>query len=307
MKKTTHNKRNGLFRFLGVFILIIAILAASAYFKVTNTVKQIHEPIHRVMSIKRKIPVSIKEQEPISLLFLGVDERKGDKGRSDTIIVVTINPTTNTTKMISIPRDTYTEIQGKKVWDKINHAYAFGGIDMSLRTVEHFLDIPIDYVVQINMESFKDIIDAVDGITINNPTVFTSLGSSFSKGTISLTGDQALNYIRMRYEDPHGDFGRQDRQKLVAQAMLRKGASVNSLLNYQQIFKTVENNVRTNMEFNEMMEIQKHYTDALGEIEQLFFKKGHGKEMKKTWYYIPDHDELKELQNEFKMHLNLND
>ena len=259
MKNSTHKKRDWFFRILGAFILIIAIMGVSAYFKVTNTVKEIHEPINRVMSAMRDIPVSVKEQEPISLLFLGVDERIGDKGRSDTIIVVTVNPTTKSTKMISIPRDTYTEIEGKGISDKINHAYAFGGIEMSLNTVEHFLDIPIDYVVQINMDSFKDIINAVDGITINNPTDFNSLGTSFSKGEITLTGDEALKYIRMRYEAPLGDFGRQDRQKLVAQAMLRKGASINSLLNYQQIFKTVENNVRTNMEFNDMMEIQKNY------------------------------------------------
>ena len=90
----------------------------------------------------------------------------------------------------------------------------------------------------------------------------------------------------MRYKDPLGDFGRQDRQKVVAQAILLKGASINSILNYQQIFTSVENNVRTNMEFGDMIEIQKHYKKALGEIEQLFFKKGHGQEIKDIWYYM---------------------
>lgn len=307
MKKKTRRKTGWIFKILGVFVLIISILGLSAYFKVTNTVKQIHEPINRVMSVKREVPVSIKEKQPVSLLLLGVDERKGDKGRSDTIIVVTINPTTNSTKMISIPRDTYTEIQGKGISDKINHAYAFGGIDMSTSTVEKFLDIPIDYVVQINMESFKDIIDAIDGITINNVTDFISLGSSFPKGEISLNGDEALSYIRMRYEDPLGDFGRQNRQKLVVQAILRKSASINGVLNYHQIFKTIEDNVRTNMQFKDMTEIQKNYKEAFKEIDQLYFKKGHGQDMKDVWYYMPDKDELKELQNELKTHLSLND
>ncbi len=306
MKNSTHKKRFWFFAIFCSFILIITIAGGTAYFKVANTVKQIHEPTNRVMSAMRNVPVIIKEQEPISLLFLGVDERKDDKGRSDTIIVVTINPTTNSTKMISIPRDTYTEILGKGISDKINHAYAFGGIDMSLSTVEHFLDIPIDYVIQVNMEGFKDVIDAVDGISINNPTDFISQSTYFPEGEISLSGNDALKYIRMRYKDPLGDFGRQDRQKVVAQAILLKGASINSILNYQQIFASVENNVRTNMEFGDMIEIQKHYKKALGEMEQLFFKKGHGQEIKNIWYYMQDPDELKEIQNELKTHLNLN-
>lgn len=306
MQNPTRRKRTWLLKILAVFTLLVTIAGSDAYFKVTTAMQQIHEPINRVMSVMRNVPVSIEEQEPVSFLFLGVDERTGDKGRSDTIIVVTINPTENSTKMISIPRDTYTAIIGRGTTDKINHAYAFGGIDMSLSTVEHFLDIPIDYVVQVNMESFKDIIDAVGGIRITNPTNFMSAGSSFPEGELSLSGDEALKYIRMRYEDPLGDFGRQNRQKAVAQAMLHKGASINSLLNYQQIFKTVEANVRTNMEFNDMVEIQKHYKKALGDTEQLFFEKGHGKVMHDIWYYMPDADELTTIQNQFKTHLNLN-
>lgn len=305
MKKNKRRKWYVLFRVLGVCIVVLTILGGTVFLKVTTTAKHIHEPVNRIMSTKRIIPVSTKDKEPISLLLLGVDERRGDKGRSDTMIVITINPSTNSTKMVSIPRDTYAQIEGKGLSDKMNHAFAFGGVMMSMSTVEQYLDIPIDYVIQINMESFKNIIDLVDGILINNPTHFTSLGSSFPEGEIYLSGNEALKYIRMRYEDPLGDFGRQDRQKIVAQAMLRKAASIDSLLNYQQIFKAVENNVRTNMEFRDMVEIQKHYKEAFREMEQLFFTKGHGKEMNGIWYYISDPDELIEIQNTFKTHLNL--
>ena len=124
------------------------------------------------MSEKREDPVVFKDAEPFSMLVLGVDEREGDKGRSDTMIVMTVNPETKSTKMVSIPRDTYTEIVGQGFNDKINHAYAFGGIEMSMDTVENLLDIPIDYVVQVNMDSFKDIVDAVGGISINNTLDF---------------------------------------------------------------------------------------------------------------------------------------
>ncbi|MHC8517876.1 LCP family glycopolymer transferase [Sporosarcina sp. ITBMC105] len=305
MKKRKFKKWQWIVAILGLFFVGIIIFGISVYMKFTDTVKVIHEPLDRTVSEKREEPVSIQKQEPFSVLLLGVDEREGDKGRSDTIIVLTVNPTTQSTKMLSIPRDTYTEIVGKGFSDKINHAYAFGGIDMSLRTVEQLLDIPIDYTVQVNMDSFKEIVDAVGGITIENPLEFKSSGSIFKKGQISLNGEEALTYIRMRYEDPRGDFGRQDRQKLVVQAILREGASLNSLLHYRSIFNAVGKNVRTNMDFDEIMDVQKNYKSAVGTIDQLFFEQGTGKTMNGIWYYIADVEELEAIQNELRTHLAL--
>ncbi|MEZ7173197.1 LCP family protein [Sporosarcina sp. OR05] len=305
MNKRKFKKWQWIAGIFGLFAVLILIFGIAVYMKFADTVKEIHEPLDRTVSEKRDEPVSIQKQEPFSVLLLGVDEREGDKGRSDTIIVLTVNPTTQSTKMLSIPRDTYTEIVGKGFSDKVNHAYAFGGIDMSLRTVEQLLDIPIDYTVQVNMDSFKEIVDAVGGITIENPLEFKSSGSTFKKGQISLSGEEALTYIRMRYEDPRGDFGRQDRQKLVVQAILREGASLNSLLNYRSIFNAVGKNVRTNMDFDEIMDVQKNYKSAVGTINQLFFEQGTGKTMNGIWYYIADVEELETIQNELRAHLAL--
>lgn len=305
MNKRKFKKWQWIAGILGLFAVVVLIFGIAVYMKFTDTVKEIHEPLDRTVSEKRDEPVSIQKQEPFSVLLLGVDEREGDKGRSDTIIVLTVNPTTQSTKMLSIPRDTYTEIVGKGFSDKINHAYAFGGIDMSLRTVEQLLDIPIDYTVQVNMDSFKEIVDAVGGITIENPLEFNSSGSTFKKGQISLNGEEALTYIRMRYEDPRGDFGRQDRQKLVVQAILREGASFNSLFNYRSIFNAVGKNVRTNMDFDEIIDVQKNYKSAVGTINQLFFEQGTGKTMNGIWYYIADEEELEAIKNELRTHLAL--
>ena len=119
--------------------------------------------------------------EPVSILLLGADERGEDKGRSDSLMVITLNPKNNSMKTVSIPRDTYTEIVGKGKSDKINHAYAFGGVDMSVATVEKFLNVPINYYIEVNMEGFKDIVDAVGGVDVNNDLEFTQDGSSFCK------------------------------------------------------------------------------------------------------------------------------
>ncbi|MHA6258827.1 LCP family glycopolymer transferase [Sporosarcina sp. CAU 1771] len=289
----------------GIIVSVLVIYGVMIYSNLTETAKEMHEPIDRTVSEKREEAVAFGKQEPFSLLVLGVDEREDDKGRSDTIIVMTVNPELKSTKMVSIPRDTYTEIAGKNFKDKINHAYAFGGIEMSMATVENLLDIPIDYIVQVNMDSFKDIVDAFGGIKINNTLDFTVGSTVFPKGDVSLNGEEALSFVRMRYEDPRGDFGRQDRQKQVIQAVLSQGASLNSLLNYKSIFSALGNNIKTNMTFEEMVEVQKNYKDAAKNVEQIYINEGIGEMKSGIWYYIMNETELENVQNELKMHLEM--
>lgn len=286
---------------LGLIVIGVGIYLFSIYNSFTNTLDEIHEPIDRPVSDMRVDEVKLNEKNPFSVLLLGVDEREGDRGRSDTMVVLTVNPEDKTTKMVSIPRDTYTEIIGRGTMDKINHAYAFGGIEMSMATVENLLDIPIDYVAQVNMEGFKDIVDAVDGVNVNSPLAF----DGFSSGEIHLNGDEALEYVRMRKEDPRGDFGRQDRQKQVIQGIMREGASVSSLVNYKDIFTALGSNVRTNMTFDEMMEVQKNYRDAVGQVDQIIVEDGYGETINGVWYYMMDEAELNEIQTVLKGHLNM--
>jgi len=290
---------------IGLVVIAVIIYGVLVFTNLTKTAKEMHEPIDRIVSEKREEPLVFKKQDPFSLLVLGVDEREGDAGRSDTMIVMTVNPQLKSTKMVSIPRDTYTDIIGKNMKDKINHAYAFGGIEMALSTVENLLDIPLDYVVQVNMDSFKEIVDAVGGIEVNNALDFKVGDYIFPKGQVSLNGEEALSFVRMRYEDPRGDFGRQDRQKQVIQAVLREGASVNSLLNYKSIFGALGNNIRTNMTFDEMVEVQKNYRDAAKTVDQIIISEGEGKKMNNIWYYIMNDAELEKVQNELKTHLEM--
>ncbi|MCM3636757.1 LCP family protein [Sporosarcina luteola] len=287
--------------------LVVGVICYALFFvkELTETAKEIHEPMERVFSEKRDDPVVFHKKEPFSVLILGVDEREGDKGRSDTMIVLTVNPTLHTTKMLSIPRDTYSEIVGMEFDDKLNHAYAYGGIEMSLASVENFLDIPIDYIVQVNMESFQGIIDAVGGVSVTNTLDFTVDEHSFPKGELTLNGEEALAFVRMRMDDPRGDFGRQDRQKQVIQGILQKGAKLSSLMKYKGIFEAIGNNVRTNMTFDEMVEVQKNYRNAAKSVEQIRFEKGEGKRMDGVWYYMMDSGELEEVKTELKAHLGM--
>ncbi|PJK16903.1 LytR family transcriptional regulator [Chryseomicrobium excrementi] len=292
---------------IAFIVLLGGMYTVYVYKQVTDTAKEIHEPlVDRPASEKRdEGHVDVEKAQPFSVLVLGVDEREGDAGRSDTMIVMTVNPNTNSSKMVSIPRDTYTEIVGRGIQDKINHSYAFGGVRMAMDTTENLLDIPIDYVVQVNMESFKDIVDAVGGITVNNTFSFSEAGFNYPEGKIALNGEEALAYVRMRKQDPNGDFGRQDRQKQVIQGVIREGMSVNSVLKLNSILDAVGDNVRTNMAYSEMVDVQANYRSAAGKIDQLYFEKGSGDTINGIWYYIMNDAELASVQNELKQHLEL--
>lgn len=308
MRASQHKKKKKTWlRVTGIVLLVllvgIGIYGFSVYKSLTNAVETMHQPLDR-QSDKREGEVSLAHKQPFSVLMLGVDERKGDKGRSDTMIVLTVNPNNKSVKMLSIPRDTRTEIVGHGTVDKINHAYAFGNEEMAMNTAENFLDIPIDYYIKVNMEGFKDIVDAVGGITVNNDIDFTQDGYHFPKGQVTLDGKKALAYTRMRHEDPRGDFGRQIRQREIIQGILREGASPSSLTKYQSIFSALGNNVRTNLSFDQMMDIQKNYKSAANNVEQMSIK-GNGTMINKIYYYIVPDAEKQRIQNELKAQLEL--
>lgn len=263
-------KKKILFWILGIIgVLIIGggVYAYNIYSSVSKTLDEVHKPLKRDQGNKQE--EKINKSEPVSILLLGADERGKDKGRSDSLMLITLNPKNNSMKTVSIPRDTYTEIVGKGKSDKINHAYAFGGVDMSVATVEKFLNVPINYYIEVNMEGFKDIVDAVGGVDVNNDLEFTQDNHHFAKGNIHLTGNEALSFTRMRYEDPRGDFGRQMRQRQVMQAVIKKGASFSSLSSYGDVLTAIQKNVKTNLTQDQMFDMQKNYKDCLQNSEDI--------------------------------------
>lgn len=288
-----------------LIVIIISAYSFSVYRSLNQAVGTMHEPINRTKSEKRFEEITLTKKEPFSVLMLGVDERVGDKGRTDTMIVLAVNPDKDSVKMVSIPRDTRATIVG---WsggeDKMNHAYAHGDVEMTIATIEHFLDIPIDYYMKINMEGFLDIVDAVGGVEIDNDIDFTFEGEHFPKGKLHLNGEKALKYTRMRDEDPRGDFGRQLRQRQIIQAVVKEGASLKTLKNYQPIFQALGKNIKTNLTFNEIIDIQKNYKSASKHIEQLTIE-GHGERINKIYYYIVSDEEKQRLQKELKTQMEI--
>jgi polyisoprenyl-teichoic acid--peptidoglycan teichoic acid transferase len=274
---------------IGMLIIGIGGYAYYLYNSVKNTANEMHEQVK--LEKPRKKPVINEENyQPISILLMGVDERNGDKGRSDTLIAMTLNPQKGKMQMVSIPRDTRTEIIGHGTVDKINHAYAFGGPKMALETVENFTGIQMDYYIRVNMEALSALVDAVDGITVHNDLDWVEGGIHYKKGDLNLNGKEALGYVRMRHSDPNGDFGRNDRQRQIITAIIDKASSISSVTRFTEILAALGDNAKTNMTFEDMMDIQKNYRNCRNNIAQ-YEVKGKGTKINGIYYLnVPDEE-----------------
>ncbi len=131
----------------------------------------------------------LKSMRPVNVLLIGVDERKNDPGRADAIMLLSFNPKTKKATSLSIPRDMQVTLaDGAKT--KINHTYAYGGVEETIETVEQTFDVKIPYYAKINMEGLIELVDAVGGVTVDNPSAFSwndrRLQKDYAEGEIKL-------------------------------------------------------------------------------------------------------------------------
>ncbi|MFG6146925.1 LCP family glycopolymer transferase [Halobacillus sp. B23F22_1] len=304
-RKQRKSKQRRKVRWGRVSLVFMALLIAGGgtwiyyiYHNLKNTVDQdVHES---VASIDNEITKGkVKDQEPLNILLLGVDERANDRGRSDTMIVLTLDPNNERMQMVSIPRDTRTEIIGRGTTDKINHSYAFGGSDMAVNTVENFLDIEIDYFSTVNMEGLEQLVDSVDGVTVDNDLAFSNGRFDFPEGELYLDGREALAYVRMRKDDPQGDAGRNERQRQVIEGVLSKGASFSSMNKFHDILDVLGDNVSTNMDFSDMRTLATDYRGARKTIDT-YQVEGDGTYIGDVWYLLVPDGEVQKVHHMIK-------
>lgn len=162
----------------------------------------------------------------LNYLLLGSDSRGSDRGRSDVMMVAHVPPTRDKVYLISFTRDMWVTIPGRGA-AKINAGYAYGGVPLAVRTVENLIGTRIDHAVMINFTGFSGLTAALGGVTVNNQHATPG----YPKGQITISGDEALKYVRERYNLPNGDLGRAQRQRAVVQGILTKMLSADVLAN----------------------------------------------------------------------------
>ncbi|MBA4541803.1 MULTISPECIES: LCP family protein [Thermoactinomyces] len=286
-------------RFLRILsVLIFAMVIAFAYYayQIWLAMGRAYDPSTRIKSNKRQEAVSLTN-DPVSILLLGVDERKGDIGRSDTIMIAAINPQTKTAILTNIPRDTLVKIPGREEKTKINHSYAYGGARLTRLTVENFLDLPIDAYVKINMQGLKEIVDELGGVDVEVPFDFTYEGVHFTKGPMHLNGNQALTFVRMRKADPNGDFGRIKRQQELIRAILQKGTNWGSLTKLDNVMEKLGDNIKTDIPPIEWIKLQNLYAGISGNRIKTVTFRGEDAMINGVYYFKISQQEVRRVHD----------
>lgn len=202
-----------------------------------------------------------KSENYLHIMVMGVDRRNDDAGRSDTLMAVTVNKDAGTAQILSLPRDTRVQIEGNG-YDKINHAYAYGGHELTKKTVEKLLGVPMDYYVLVDIQAFERIIDALDGVDINVEKRMYyedpwdddgGLVIDLYPGMQHMDGKKAIQYVRFR--DGEGDIGRIARQQHFMQAVMEKLLSPAVLPKLPKMMEEIRSAVETDMPLTEMVSL----------------------------------------------------
>ncbi|WP_243297318.1 LCP family protein [Bacillus litorisediminis] len=241
-----------------------------------------------------------RKNGPFTVLLLGVDTNDAEQGRTDTMMVAIVDPKDNEVSLVSIPRDMRVEIIGRGEYGKINSAYAWGGINMAIATVEHFLEIPIDYYATVDFKGFQALVDAIGGIELNvekDMTFWDRLSKqyvSLEAGPQTLNGFEALNYARFR-GDAEGDFGRNRRQQQVVSAILDQTIDLRNVTNLTEISEALGDNVRTDISFTKMVSMAGSLKMSGDEVESIKYD-AYPTRIGNTSYVTIDDAELERLQ-----------
>ena len=293
-----------------VLLAIIAVIYVAA--KIFITGDKIHNPLDRSHSALRSKNVNLSKGEPFTIALFGVDsdakrKQANDGQRSDTIMILSINPSKQKTDIVSIPRDTKADIVGRGTTEKINHAYAYGGANMAVKSLEKLMNVPIDHYATIDMDGLHDMIDALGGVDVVSNDTFTINGTHFVHGEKThLDGDKAMNFIRSRKEEgAGGDFGRQERQQIILQAMANKMVSKSSVTHFNSLLSEIQKNVKTDLSLSEMNQIRSNYKGANKTVNRYQLDGQGGIQDDGLYYFIPSESSKKDSTDIINSNLGL--
>ncbi|MEG1412612.1 MAG: LCP family protein [Acidaminococcaceae bacterium] len=240
-----------------------------------------------------------------NIVVMGVDERSGDAGRSDTLFVVMFDSKNDHVSLLSVPRDTMVKIP-KHGWDKINHAFAYGGYRLTRQTVEEFLGIQINNYVVIDFKGFKRIIDAIGGIDIvvekamyyEDP--YDDLVIDLEAGPQHLDGEKAIQYVR--YRDEEGDIGRIKRQQQFIAAAYNKINSTQILTKVPAFIHELSSMIETDMPLTDMAMMGKAMHKTMKSQDGLSVATVPGEPVfiDEVSYWVPDMTDLREQMVEMQ-------
>lgn len=227
------------------------------------------------------------------ILLVGVDKAAGEENnedftRTDTIMLMKANTKDGTIKLLSIPRDS--RVLVRNTYDKVNHAHAFGGIELTLQSLRNFLGLDIDYYVQVNYQALVNIVDAIGGVDYEVPE-----GVNIKKWTLNIkpgmhhfNGTDTMWYLRTRHIYNNGDIGRVHAQQDFVKAMVDQAVKKSNEMNLMTVISSYIKYVKTNLPMSAIVNLVKSIPNFSSDKVETFIVPGNGAYINNISYYIPD-------------------
>ncbi len=244
------------------------ILDMESYADFDNNTRVVYQTSYKVENTDKANAVTDITSKPFNLLISGSDTRGGfdENGRSDVIMVATINPKTSTILLTSVPRDFYVTtacdaadgcMQG--ALDKITHT-GIHGTNTTKRTVEQLLGVEINYTFKVGFDTVTDLVDALGGVDVYVEPGYAVTTSTFSvhEGTNHLDGEHALAYARERYSYTEGDRQRTKNQQQVLMGIVNEATKPSVITKYASIMDAMANTFSTTMSNEEISDLIKY-------------------------------------------------
>lgn len=223
--------------------------------------------VHKKLQVSTEVNSVDVTNKPFHVLIVGNDKWADDvvtTGRTDLNLLATIHPQTKQVSVISLPQDAY--IPNACLYDKNDKLTYAGiyGIECTEQSIEKFLDIDIRYYVVVNFTSLVNIVDAVDGITIDNPYTFTtSTSETFEEGILHLTGKDALAYVSEKKNLENGESSRGKHQTLVLQALIDTFTEASIITKVDQLLDVLDDSFKSNLPLNELYALAQMQLDDM--------------------------------------------
>lgn len=234
-------------KIIAITLIAILLIGVSGTIIISHYINKIFVPPNTPSTGKQPEVQQPHFKKPFNLMVIGLDQTGKERSRSDTIIIYHIDPVKNRVSLLTVPRDTYVNIPGRGM-DKVNHAFTFGGIDLTRSTLEKFLGIKIEYYAATNFAGFANLINRIGGITVYVEKDIR--GTNIKEGLQKLDGTNTLVYLRDR-RDLLGDIARVKRQQKFMKALARDVARYDRKLKLLPLIPQLYNNIKTNLSFED--------------------------------------------------------
>ena len=251
------SEKGGILKVLGVLLIIILILLGLTlgigYAFISDKLSNVNfvDIDEANIELNSGVEQELKDYRNIAIFGLDSRDNSFSNSRSDCIIIVSINKKTNDVKLTSVYRDTYVDIEGRGL-DKITHAYAYGGPELAINTLNKNLDLNITEFVTVNFDTVETIVDSIGGITLTITDSEASQIGFSSGGTYTLDGKEALAYSRIRKID--SDYQRTERMRTVLEAVFNK-VKKQELSEISNFVDIVLPHISTNMSTNSIISL----------------------------------------------------